>query len=439
MMKKIMLGGCLWILMTGVALASGFGVFVQGASGLGQANAVVAHSTGPSSVYFNPALLNDVPGRQLEVGTTLIYSDREIDLDSGGQEDGKSEVNYPSTAYYTQEINDRITAGFGVFFPFGLSNEWDNDYEGRYIGTSGKVTTVNLNPVVSFKVNDRLSLAAGLDVLYFNATLKSKVNQTAAYLIVQNQGAPLPPLAGALPDIDQKFEGHDWGFGYNLGALFKATDRVSIGATYRSHIDVDPGHVNGSVSFANVTPYLASVFPNGGGEADTIRLPAQATAGIAVQIMEPLIVEVGMRWEDWDSYDQLTIKFDNPVLGQTSNTFARDWSATWSYNIGGQYQLNDTMAINAGYLYGENAVPSSTFEPIIPDSDAHLFTVGTDLKFGAWTVSGAFGYEHHEDRDKNNTVGDPLGSLVVDQPVDTANGEYKTDIYLLALSVGYKF
>lgn len=35
------------------ALASGYGVFTQGASGLGQANAVVAHTTGPSSAYFN--------------------------------------------------------------------------------------------------------------------------------------------------------------------------------------------------------------------------------------------------------------------------------------------------------------------------------------------------------------------------------------------------
>ena len=66
------------------AIASGYGVFTQGASGLGQANAVVAHTTGPSSLYFNPALINDVPGRQVEVGTTAVYSDREIDYTGGG-------------------------------------------------------------------------------------------------------------------------------------------------------------------------------------------------------------------------------------------------------------------------------------------------------------------------------------------------------------------
>jgi long-chain fatty acid transport protein len=97
------------------------------------------------------------------------------------------------------------------------------------------------------------------------------------------------------------------------------------------------------------------------------------------------------------------------------------------------------VALNAGYLYGENAVPSDTFEPVIPDTDAHLFTVGTDLTFGSWTASAAIGLEHHEDRDKNNSVGDPLGSLIAGQPVGTANGKYQTDIYLVALSVAYAF
>ena len=83
-------------------------------------------------------------------------------------------------------------------------------------------------------------------------------------------------------------------------------------------------------------------------------------------------------------------------------------------------------------------MPNSTFEPLIPDTDAHLFTVGTDLTFGAWTLSGAFGWEHHEDRTKNNSIGDPVlaqGGVTA----FTANGDYQTDIYLVGVSVGYRF
>lgn len=420
------------LVMPSLAIASGYGVFTQGASGLGQANAVVAHTTGPSSLYFNPALINDVPGQQVEFGTTAVYSDRDIDYTGGGSEDGDSAWNFPSTFYYTHQANDKLTSGLGIFFPFGLSNEWDENYAGRYIGTSGEMFTMNINPAVSYRLTDRLSLAVGLDLLYLDTDIKANINQAAV-------GGGLPPELGgpiddplSLPDIKQKFSGDGWGVGYNLGVLFKATDRISIGAAYRSQVDID---VEGDMSLYGVDPRLRLFFPQGKAESD-IELPAQFTFGIATQVTDALLIEVGARWEDWDVNDRQTLKLENPLLITESRIVQeRNWHSTWSYNIGANYQLNDSIALNCGYLYGQNAVPNETFEPIIPDADAHLFTFGTDWKKDAWTVSAAFGYEHHEERTKNNSIG--LQPPVF--PDGTANGDYNTDIYLFALSLGYAF
>lgn len=439
-MKKTILITTLFSLLAGSAFASGFGVFTQGAAGLGQANAVVAHPVGPSSLYFNPALLNDIPGRQLEVGTTAIYADRSVDLDSGGSEDSKNNWHFPSTLYYTQQVNEKLSAGFGLFFPFGLSTEWDDDYEGRYLGTSGEIISLNINPVVSYRLNDKLSIAAGFNLLYLDSKLEKKINQTAAYTIVDLQlsggvGGALPPLTGPLRDIHQKFKGDGWGQGYNLGILYKATDFISIGATYRSHIDIN---VDGRAKFDNVDPMLETLFSNTDGDSD-VRLPAQATAGIAVTPCDALVVEVGIRWEGWSSTDELKVKLDDPVMGQTSDITPRDWNSTWSYNLGGQYQVNESFNLSTGYLYGKDAVPGSTFEPLIPDSDAHLFTFGAGWNTGAWTINAAFGYEHHENRKKDNDLGDPLGSLLVGSPTGTANGKYKADIYLSSVSIAYRF
>ena len=417
------------------AMASGYGVFTQGASGLGQANAVVAHPTGPSSLYFNPALLNDVPGRQVEVGTTAVYGKREIDLDSGGSEKADSDWQYPSSFYYTHNSGERIAAGIGVFFPFGLANEWDKDYEGRYIGTKGEMFSMNINPAVAFKVTEHLSLAAGLDLVYVDADLRSMINQSVA-------GTQLPPFLGGpifelLPDVEQKFSGDGWGSGFNLGALYKVTERVSIGAAYRSKVKVD---LEGNLDFKGDDPRLALLFRDGQAESD-IELPAQFVIGVATKVTGDLIVEVGARWEDWDTEDTLTLDLQYPFLQQSSLNINRDWHSTWTYNIGANYKVNETVTLNCGYLYGETSVPDSTFEPIIPDSDAHLFTVGTDLTFGQWVVSAAFGYEYHEKREKDNgtIVNDPLGSMAAGFPVNTADGDYSTEIYLVGLSVGYKF
>lgn len=444
-MKQIVLTVLLLcIVLAGEVFASGYGVFTQGASGLGQANAVVAHPTGPSSLYFNPALMNDVKGRQFEVGTTAILSDRGIDYATppGGSENGDSTLNFPSNFYYTHQVNEKLTGGVGLFFPFGLSNEWDNTYEGRYIGTSGEMFTMNINPALSYRVTDRLSLAAGVDFVYLDTELKAMLNQEAAYTLLNLAVGPLADPIGPLNDVQQVYEGDGWGMGYNLGALFKATDRISIGAAYRSQVDIDP---NGGLSFSGYDPTLFWAFPEGGADT-TIKLPAQFVAGVAGQLTDRLLVEVGVRWEDWDVNDVQTLTLQNPILGiQSSISVNRDWHSTWTYNIGGNYKLNDKVAINFGYLYGENAIPDSTFEPVIPDSDAHLFTVGTDLACGKWILSAAFGYEYHDDRTKNNIVSDPVGSqlatLIAGTPtyVGTANGEYATDIYLVGLSLGYKF
>ncbi len=409
-------------LITATALASGYGVFTQGASGLGQANAVVAHPTGPSSLYFNPALINDVPGRQVEVGTTAIYSSRDIDYAGGGNESGDSASSFPSNFYYTHQASDKFSAGLGIFFPFGLSNEWDKSYNGRYIGTSGEMFSMNINPAFSYRVTDRLSLAAGIDFVYLETELKAMVNQSAVL--------SLP--AGTVPDIDQSFDGNGWGHGFNLGALYKATDRISIGMAYRSQVDVD---IEGDITYTDVAPALSSLFRNGNAESK-VKLPAQFVAGVAFQANDDLIIEIGTRWEDWAVNDMQTLDLQHPFLGTISSIeIDRNWHSTWAYNIGANYKVSDKVALNLGYLYGENAVPDETFEPIISDSDAHLFTIGTDLTCNAWTLSTAFGYEYHDSRTKNNTVGDPLSGM----PVTTANGDYDTDIYLLGVSLGYKF
>jgi long-chain fatty acid transport protein len=418
--------GSLLVFSVAPAFASGYGVFTQGAEGLGQANAVVAHATGPSSLYFNPALLPQVPGTRIEVGTTMIYADREFKSDLTGQsENGDNSASFPSTFYATHQFNDELSAGLGVYFPFGLSTEWDEDWEGRYIATKSDLFTVNFNPVVAYRPTEQLTVAAGLDVLYLDAELKRQVNSSLIGMILNPPGG-----FGPLPDAGQKFTGDGWGVGYNLGLLLQISEHVDFGATYRSHIDVDINDGDLKFSLPPGAAMLAPVLANTGGETN-LRLPEQATFAIAWEASEKLTLEVGARWEDWSSTTQLRIKLDQPVLGQSVDITPRDWDDTWAFNIGGKYQLNENVDLLAGYLYSDNPVPNPTFDPSIPDSDSHVFTIGTGLHFGAWTLDLAYGYEHHENRDKNNQIGLLTGS--------PANGEYSADNHLAALSVGYQF
>jgi len=394
------------------AHGSGFAIYTQGASSLGQAAATIAHTEDPSAIFFNPALINKLDGTQVELGTTLIFPSREFKSNSGRTFETKTEVFYPSTFFITHKFSDKISAGLGVFNPFGLSTKWDNDWEGRYITTDSELQTFNINPVVSYKITPWITFAGGLDFLLLNATLEKKINLS---------------LFG-LPDGGQKFEGDGTGVGYNFGILIEPHKDVAIGASYRSEINVD---IDGDATFdlpAGTPPF----FPNTTGETD-ITLPQQVHVGVYYKGFHPLTFEVGLRWEGWSSYDRLKINFDKLIGGSPTLIERKDWEDTYSANVGAKYKLNDSVALLAGYLYGGNPIPDETFEPSIPDANTHLFTIGTDVKYKALRVALSYGYQKLQDRNKNNPIADPVSGT------GTANGEYKSDLHMIGLSLTYRF
>lgn len=232
--------------------ASGFGIFTQGADALAQANATVAHSDGPSAVYFNPALLTSLAGTQVELGTTAVIPKRKFKSDDPSlpSEENEDTAYFPSTFYLSHQFNEQWSAGLAVFNPFGLGTIWDSNWEGNTIATKSRITTFNINPAIACQVTPKLSIGAGLDILLLDAKLKSK------YILA--------------PTIDQKFTGDGEGIGFNVGLQLQITDALSFGAAYRSEVEID---IDGKAEFSALIPDMK-------GKA-TLTLPAQFTAGLA--------------------------------------------------------------------------------------------------------------------------------------------------------------
>ncbi|MDP2790266.1 MAG: outer membrane protein transport protein [Rectinemataceae bacterium] len=380
---------------------AGFGIFTQGATALGQANSVVAHAEGPSALFFNPALINQLPGTQLEAGTTLISPNRQFTEPNGATTTTRDNLFYPSTFYLTHAFNDDFGVGLAVFNPFGLSTDWGGEWTGRYLATKSEIQTYNINPAATYRVLPTVSIAAGLDIILLDATLESKISSTAL-------GIAGPPF-----DVAQKFTGSGNGVGYNVGFLWDITDKLSLGASYRSDVKIN---IDGDFS-VGISPLMTA------GNA-SITLPQQVFAGISYRISERFGMEVGMRWEDWSSFSRLQIN----VPGVSTVVYPRDWHDTFAINWGGKYRLSNRYSVSAGYLYGWNPVPDTTFEPAIPDSDTHLFCVGGEAQVNKLKVSLGYGYQLQENRTKTTNRYGPV-----------ANGKYDSDLHLLGLSVSWKF
>jgi len=207
--------------------AAGFALIEQNASGLGNAYAgAAAVAQDASTVFFNPAGMTLLPDRQVVIAGHLIkpkaeFSGTVTPAIGGGEGGDAGDWALVPNAYFAFRLTPQVHLGVGLNAPFGLKTEYDSDWIGRYQAIKSEVKTINLNPSIAYKVSDTLSLGAGLNIQWIEAELTNR------------QPLGLPPAPVTL----LKIKGDDYGWGYNLGALWQLTPATRIGLSYRSEVD----------------------------------------------------------------------------------------------------------------------------------------------------------------------------------------------------------
>lgn len=406
-----------WLVLVVISLqalpaeGAGFAVLQQGTAAMAQGNAFVAQADDPSAIFYNPAGLVQLPRPVVYLNTVLSSTTREYEGPGGREATARRRLFTIPAFYAVYPLSTRLTAGLGLFTPFGLGTEWPAPWVGRYLTVLSKLQTFNLNPVLALKLHDRLSVAAGFNVLWSRARITRRLPN------------PVLPFVG--PDLKSAFEGDGAGFGYNLGLLWEPVDEVRFGVHYRSSIIV---RHRGDFAIAN----LATV----GGTAE-VEFPPSVTWGLSYGRLKPFTFEFDVTWTGWSTYDRLDLYLEQPLPGLGNFiSQAKDWRDTWAFRFGVSYEVRPGLNLRAGYIYDLNPVPDHTFEPSLPDADRHIFTIGGDWQYKWLTLGVAYNYIRAENRSKANTIvsgGIPL------PPAFQANGRYKSDNHSLGFSLACKF
>ncbi|MGO9446962.1 MAG: OmpP1/FadL family transporter [Thiobacillaceae bacterium] len=393
--KYLGLGTCL-VTLPGVSLASGFALTEQSASGLGNAYAGQAASAqDASTVFFNPAGMTLIPGKQLVLAGSLIDLSARFSNsgstaaplqalgDSGG--DAGSLAFVPSF-YYVQPIDPSISVGLGVNVPFGLKTEYDQAWIGRFLAVTSQVQAINVNPSVAYKVNDVVSLGLGASVQRADATLSNMVNYSAA------AGGLLGPDLAGLATV----KANNYGWGYNGGALFNLGD-TRIGVAYRSKISYK---LDGNVSFSNVPGPLAAVpqLQNGPITAD-LTVPATASLSVVQKLAPTLDLLADATWTGWSCFNILTVS--TPAGAVVSST-TENSNDTMRYSLGLTYTPDTTYAWRAGIAYDQTPVPALYVTPRLPDADRTWLALGGQYRMDRQNAID-FGYAHVFFRNLNTT------------------------------------
>lgn len=398
------------------ASAAGFAIAEQSGKGLGSAfSGGAASADDASTVWYNPAGMTKFSGTHISAAMHGIfpkaeYTDKGSILNpaltggapvplTGKNASGDKNALVPNF-YMTHSVNDRMSVGFGMNAPFGLVTDYDSDWIGRYHGLRSDVATVNLNPSFAFKVSEQFSIGVGFSAQYIDVKLSSTIDTSAACLAAAGRGeVPLATCAGlglttpGNPGTDSqvRFEGDDWSFGYNLGALFEPMEGSRIGLHYRSRIKHD---LSGAAEFFYFAPGPAGFGAAAGLSNQTITagldLPESVSISGFHQINPQWSVQADITWMNWSRFEQLKINF---ASGRESIT-PEDWDDTFRYAIGTTFTMNDKVTLRGGLAFDETPIKNAALRtPRIADEDRIWLAIG-----GSYALSDSasidVGYTH---------------------------------------------
>ena len=92
-----------------------------------------------------------------------------------------------------------------------------------------------------------------------------------------------------------------------------------------------------------------------------------------------------MDWTDWDRLNTVTLKQGSGPLLLPFN-----WRSSFFYEWGVTRYFEKGWYASAGYIFSENSVPDKNFNPIVPDSDRHIFSIGVGRKYEHWRWDAAY-------------------------------------------------
>ncbi|MBT9540695.1 OmpP1/FadL family transporter [Thiobacillus sp.] len=347
-----------------LAHAAGFALIEQNASGLGNAYAGQAASAqDASTIYFNPAGMTLLPDSQLVLAGSLISPHAEfagtVSPAIGGGDGGDAgDLAFVPNAYFAYRLSPDVRLGVGLYAPFGLKTEYDSSWMGRTQAIKSELKTINLNPAIAWQASETLSLGAGVSIQYAEATL---TNSSPAGLVT--------------------VEGDNYGWGFNLGALWQMSEATRIGFAYHSEVDQT---LEGDATFSGMPALNGPV-------SASLSLPDSASLSIFHKLGARWDVLADVTWTGWSNFYELRIvRESGAVLGTPT---IENWDDSYRYSVGANYHFDDKLTLRGGVAYDETPVSDAYRTARIPDESRTWLAFGAQYRLSDTSILDV-GYAH---------------------------------------------
>lgn len=415
------------LVLASEAHSAAFMLQQQGTKGSGRAfagEAAVAEDA--STIFSNPAGLTELKGPEFLVGAYVMAPNAEISNRGStasvlagpyntftGSADQGFDPQAFGHAYIAAPVNDKAWVGLGITVPFGLAVHYDPDFFGRYDTTRASVRTIDIAPTFAYQIHPRISIGGGVDLQYAEAKLANALPN------------PFDPSGRPTPSTDGLFtvEGSDWSLGFNAGVLFKPTENLRVGLTYRSAM-------SHTIEGDATTEFNGSKTVQG--VSTDLNLPDTISLGAAYMLTPNLTLLGQINRYGWSRFEEIRLK----LADGTQPTTVEDYRDTWGLSIGAQYRLTPALTLRGGMMYDQTPTRDVSRSTAIPDVDRLWAAVGASYSF-AENIALDLSYEHLFAKDapinRTNDFTSTLGTIVR----TTGTTETSSDVIGLSLRIQF--
>ena len=315
-------------------------------TGLGQTHkgmggAAAAYAAGPMSMATNPASASFSPDGY-EVGAEVFIPNRTATLKApfsptgtAVEADGNGdEMFLIPEAGYKRDMKGGLSVGIVAYGNGGMNTAYDTGVPfgaGSFGGAPGTPTGIDLkqvfvSPTASYKINENVAVGASANLVY----QRFEADGLGAFAGFSSDPTSLSDRGGSTAS----------GIGATLGIQGKISDKLSAGLAYRT-----------KVNMGKFDEYKG-LFPNGG-EFD---VPAATTAGIAYQATPQTLIAADVEKIEYSGVDATGNSPANGLPFGSANGPGFGWSDQTVYKVGVKQQVNDGLALMAGYNRGDSPI-----------------------------------------------------------------------------------
>ena len=329
-----------------------------------------ARAQDPSTLFKNPAGMSLLSGTQLQFGGQLTYGSVEFSPNANtstrlGTGDGGNAIGpLPAVGLFlTSKLGERVSVGVGTFSYFGLVEDYNDNWVGRYYVQDSALLGMSLMPAVSLKVTDWLYIGGGANVMY--GYLKDKV-------AVNN-------LLPGVPDGQMKFEDHAWGAGGVAGILLQPCEGTRIGATYVSQVNLG---FTTRPSFTGLGPGLAALLASPPSLDLGVKVPQTAMVGFYQRLSPEWALMGDVGWQNWEKFGEVQVGVESATPGEPGAvlTTRLPFKDTWHGALGLQYQLSPKWRLSGGAAYDSSAETSANRSVVLPLGQDWRFGIGAEYQ-----------------------------------------------------------